>query len=191
MPVGLAVAVGRIRSRHASWAPFARPAKPADTRRRGWVVARLHFRSRGNGVPTPRFVRVAARLLSVTCDLLLWACPGAHKPRRGPSEVRTGRRLNHPARARRPARANRALVTVADDWADYPRKHQQSGVSMAFEVAKRVVAESESTGRRPRSGVVEEVLRGDPSPRYRIRWDDGHESIYTPASGALRAEQHP
>jgi hypothetical protein len=60
---------------------------------------------------------------------------------------------------------------------------------MAFEVGKRVVAESESTGRRPRSGVVEEVLRGDPSPRYRIRWDDGHESIYTPASGALRAER--
>ena len=59
---------------------------------------------------------------------------------------------------------------------------------MAFEVGKRVVAESESTSRRPRAGVVEEVLRGDPSPRYRIRWDDGHESIYTPASGALRAE---
>jgi uncharacterized protein DUF1918 len=58
---------------------------------------------------------------------------------------------------------------------------------MAFEAGKRVVAESESTDRRPRSGVVEDVLRGDPSPRYRIRWDDGHESIYTPASGALRA----
>jgi hypothetical protein len=65
------------------------------------------------------------------------------------------------------------------------------GVSMAFEVGQRVVAESESTDRRPRSGVVEEVVRGDPSPRYRIRWDDGHESIYTPASGALRAEHRP
>ncbi len=62
---------------------------------------------------------------------------------------------------------------------------------MAFEVGKRVVAESESTDRRPRPGVIEEVLRGDPSPRYRIRWDDGHESIYTPASGALRAERRP
>jgi hypothetical protein len=62
---------------------------------------------------------------------------------------------------------------------------------MAFVVGKRVVAESESTDRRPRPGVIEEVLRGDPSPRYRIRWDDGHESIYTPASGALRAQQRP
>ena len=67
--------------------------------------------------------------------------------------------------------------------------HEEQGVIMAFEVGQRVVTESESTDRRPRSGVVEEVLRGDPSPRYRIRWDDGHESIYTPASGALRAEQ--
>jgi tRNA (mo5U34)-methyltransferase len=58
---------------------------------------------------------------------------------------------------------------------------------MAFAVGKRVVAELESTDRRPRSGVIEEVLKGEPSPRYRIRWDDGHESIYTPASGALRA----
>ena len=62
---------------------------------------------------------------------------------------------------------------------------------MAFAVGTRVVAESESIARRPRSGVVEEVLRGDPSARYRIRWDDGHESIYTPASGALRAEARP
>ena len=62
---------------------------------------------------------------------------------------------------------------------------------MAFAVGKRVVAESESTARRPRSGTVEELLRGDPSPRYRIRWDDGHESMYTPASGALRAERRP
>ena len=58
---------------------------------------------------------------------------------------------------------------------------------MAFDVGKRVVAESESTERPPRTGVIEEVLSGDPSPRYRIRWDDGHETIYTPAAGALRA----
>ena len=35
-------------------------------------------------------------------------------------------------------------------------------------------------------GVIEEVVREGPSPRYRIRWDDGHESIYTSAARALR-----
>src|ERR1700756_5775430 len=87
---------------------------------------------------------------------------------------------------------DRALVVVADDGRRLSLVDaNDEGVTMAFNVGKRVVAESESTDRRPRSGVVEEVLKGDPSPRYRIRWDDGHESIYTPASGALRAEQRP
>jgi phytoene dehydrogenase-like protein len=40
--------------------------------------------------------------------------------------------------------------------------------------------ESESIDRRRRSGVVEEVLRRDPPPRYRIRWDDGHRASTCP-----------
>jgi len=59
--------------------------------------------------------------------------------------------------------------------------------NMEFKVGDRVEAESESTERPPRAGVVEEVLKGEPSPRYRIRWDDGHESIYTPSAGALHS----
>jgi hypothetical protein len=57
---------------------------------------------------------------------------------------------------------------------------------MSFAVGTRVVLESESIQRPPRTGTIEEVLRGDPTPRYRIRWDDGHESIHVPAAGALR-----
>jgi hypothetical protein len=60
---------------------------------------------------------------------------------------------------------------------------------MSFQTGDRVIAESESTSRPHRAGVVEEVLRDEPSPRYRIRWDDGHESIYTPSAGALRREE--
>jgi hypothetical protein len=59
---------------------------------------------------------------------------------------------------------------------------------MTFQVGDRVVAESESTERRPRAGTVREVVREAP-PRYRIEWDDGRESIYTPAAGALHAER--
>jgi hypothetical protein len=57
---------------------------------------------------------------------------------------------------------------------------------MLLKAGDHVEAESESTDRPPRSGVIEEVVREAPSPRYRIRWDDGHESIYTPAAGSLR-----
>ena len=58
---------------------------------------------------------------------------------------------------------------------------------MAFRVGDRVIAESESTERRRRAGTVREVVREEPA-RYRIAWDDGHESIYTPAAGALHPE---
>jgi hypothetical protein len=57
---------------------------------------------------------------------------------------------------------------------------------MELKAGDRVEVESESTQRPPRRGVIEEVVHGAPSPRYRIRWDDGHESVYTPAAGALR-----
>jgi hypothetical protein len=60
---------------------------------------------------------------------------------------------------------------------------------MAFSRGDHVIAEAESTERAPRRGVVEEVVRDDPHPRYRIRWSDGHESTYTPADGALRREE--
>jgi hypothetical protein len=60
-------------------------------------------------------------------------------------------------------------------------------VTMQAKVGDRVEVESESTDRPARTGVIEEVVREAPSPRYRIRWDDGRESIYTPAAGALRA----
>lgn len=60
---------------------------------------------------------------------------------------------------------------------------------MQFDVGDHVVAESESTVRAARRGVVQEVLRQEPHPRYRIRWDDGHETTYTPAAGALRPAQ--
>lgn len=63
---------------------------------------------------------------------------------------------------------------------------------MAFSPGDRVIAETESTERAARRGVIEEVVRDEPHPRYRIRWDDGHESVYTPADGALRlAEPAP
>lgn len=67
---------------------------------------------------------------------------------------------------------------------------------MAFEVGDRVVAEK--SGRRARTqtgglragrrGVIEEVLRGDPRPRYLIRWDVGAVSVYSPANSGLHPD---
>jgi Domain of unknown function (DUF1918) len=59
---------------------------------------------------------------------------------------------------------------------------------MTLQPGDRVIVESESTQRAHRAGTIEEIIREQP-PRYRIRWDDGHESIYTPAAGALHVER--
>lgn len=56
---------------------------------------------------------------------------------------------------------------------------------MTAHVGDRIVVESERALQPSREGVIEEVLREDP-PRVRVRWDDGHESILTPAAGAAR-----
>ena len=51
---------------------------------------------------------------------------------------------------------------------------------MAFEVGTRVRTHAGSTTRAPRVGTIEEVLRGEPAPRYRVRWDDGRETRLHP-----------
>ena len=39
---------------------------------------------------------------------------------------------------------------------------------MALRVGDRVEEQAQSTERRGRAGVIREVVRGDPAPRYRI-----------------------
>jgi hypothetical protein len=50
------------------------------------------------------------------------------------------------------------------------------------EVGNRVIVESEKVGVEPRSGVVTGVQH----PTVRVRWDDGHETSFVPAAGAMR-----
>jgi hypothetical protein len=53
---------------------------------------------------------------------------------------------------------------------------------MDLNAGDRVICETESTERPPRRGKIEEVVGAG---RYRIHWDDGHESVVTPAAGSL------
>ena len=59
---------------------------------------------------------------------------------------------------------------------------------MHAKIGDRVVVETERTTQSARHGVIEEILQEQP-PRFRVQWDDGHESILTPAAGALRVEK--
>jgi Domain of unknown function (DUF1918) len=84
--------------------------------------------------------------------------------------------------------AERARASESASWY-HVQEGQPGGEAMEFKSGDRVQVESESTARPPRTGVVEEVVQGTANPRYRIRWDDGHESIYTPAVGALHSAE--
>ena len=59
---------------------------------------------------------------------------------------------------------------------------------MKAQVGATIVVESESTAMSARRGVIEEVLREDP-PRYRVRWDDGKETTFSPAAGVATIEE--
>ena len=52
----------------------------------------------------------------------------------------------------------------------------------------RIVVEAESVDQPVRTGVIEEVLAGQPQ-RYRVRWDDGRTTIFVPSAGSARVER--
>jgi hypothetical protein len=53
---------------------------------------------------------------------------------------------------------------------------------MLGNVGDTIVVESERATTAARTGLIEEVLQEAP-PRYQVRWEDGHTSIFTPAAG--------
>ena len=46
-----------------------------------------------------------------------------------------------------------------------------------------IVIESHSVGAARRTGEILEVIRTGIYEHYRVRWDDGHESVFYPRSG--------
>jgi len=48
----------------------------------------------------------------------------------------------------------------------------------------RIAVETTTLDVPRRGGIVLEVLGADDQPPYRVRWDDGHESVYFPGPDA-------
>jgi Domain of unknown function (DUF1918) len=59
---------------------------------------------------------------------------------------------------------------------------------MKAQAGDRIVVESERVEQPPRTGVVEEVIAEKPA-RLRVRWDDGHTTVFAPAAGVARIEE--
>jgi len=54
----------------------------------------------------------------------------------------------------------------------------------AAEVGDLIVIAGHHVGESERIAEILEVVGEPPSVRYRVRWDDGHESVYFPGSDA-------
>jgi hypothetical protein len=58
-------------------------------------------------------------------------------------------------------------------------------------VAKKgdlIVVNAARVGGPPREGEIIEVVEGELRVQYRVRWNDGHESLFAPAAGSARIE---
>jgi hypothetical protein len=62
---------------------------------------------------------------------------------------------------------------------------------MIARVGDRIVIESEKVGQAAREGVILEVIEASYGVRYRVRWDDGHESTIRPSAGSARIVDQP
>ena len=57
---------------------------------------------------------------------------------------------------------------------------------MAAKIGDRIVVESEHVGTPTREGEIVEIIEGEVGVRYRVEWEDGHSSIFTPSGGSAR-----
>jgi hypothetical protein len=64
---------------------------------------------------------------------------------------------------------------------------------MATKQRERIVIDSEKAGQPAREGEILEVIEASYGTRYRVAWDDGHESTIRPAAGIahiVQVKQH-
>lgn len=57
---------------------------------------------------------------------------------------------------------------------------------MTGKPGERIEVESEAVGQPTREGEILEVIQGEMGIRYRVRWSDGHESVFSPSGGSAR-----
>ena len=60
---------------------------------------------------------------------------------------------------------------------------------MTVHVGDEIEVDSEKAGTPPREGVVLEVIEAEWGTRYRICWDDGHESTIHPLGGTIHKRE--
>jgi transcription elongation factor len=72
------------------------------------------------------------------------------------------------------------------EWRHRWRDQETEVIGMVDKIHDRIVVESEKVGKAAREGDIIEVIEASYGTRYRVLWDDGHESTFRPAAGSAR-----
>jgi hypothetical protein len=64
-------------------------------------------------------------------------------------------------------------------------------IVMVGKTRDRIVVESEKVGQPAREGEIVETIEASYGTRYRVIWDDGHESTFRPAAGSAKVIPAP
>jgi hypothetical protein len=93
-----------------------------------------------------------------------------------------------PAKDKSPKKANskRSAATRQPTKKARAKKAPTPAASTAGKPGDLIVIESEKVGSPPREGEVLEVVRGQVSVSYLVRWTDGHQSLIAPGAGNTR-----
>jgi hypothetical protein len=60
---------------------------------------------------------------------------------------------------------------------------------MAVKQRDRIVVDSDKAGQPAREGEILEIIEAEYGTRYRVAWNDGHESTIRPAGGTAHVIQ--
>ena len=58
-------------------------------------------------------------------------------------------------------------------------------------VGDRIIIESEKVGQHDREGMILEIIEASYGTRFRVLWEDGHESTIHPGAGSARIVHAP
>ena len=56
---------------------------------------------------------------------------------------------------------------------------------MKVKIGDEILVDSERAGAPAREGEILEILEAEYGTRYRVRWEDGHESVIHPIAGTV------
>ena len=66
---------------------------------------------------------------------------------------------------------------------DTPDRISHMGDGAMAKSRDRIVVDSDKAGQPAREGEILEIIEAEYGTRYRVAWDDGHESTIRPAGG--------